>query len=303
MFNHIIVLPTYACNCRCPYCYEDHSAVNMPDEVYESIKRLLVIQKNNGLSKLHLEFFGGEPLLCLEKVMDLSAYANELIQDNYNGCMTTNGTLLNYDVFQKLNDAGVRGFQITLDGPKLLHDQRRVLANGKGSFDAIWKNLMAAKNSDLSFQITIRVHVTPETFDLIDQFSKTELSIFQSDKRFDFHYHPIVPLGGPHDSELNMYATREDAEKALDMLPLKESSKYPKTCYASSPSSIVILPNGDLAKCTVSLSKGVVGKLLPDGKVKMDNRKLSAWSIASLRPEENIVCPRNYLIANTNQDL
>lgn len=303
MFNHLIVLPTYACNCRCPYCYEDHTAVNMPDEVHESIKRLLDIQKNNGLSNLQIEFFGGEPLLCLEKVMDLSRYAKELMSQNFYGSMTTNGTLLTFDVFQKLNEVGVRGFQITFDGSKFLHNQKRILADGSGTFDTIWKNLLVAKQSDLSFNITLRVHVTPENYEDIQDFSQNELSFFLSDSRFNLNYHPVVPLGGPNDSVLNMYASRDEAEKAIELLPVKATFNPPKTCYASSPNSIVILPNGDIAKCTVSLAKGVVGKLFPDGKVKMDNRKLSAWTIATLRPEENIVCPRRYIMSITKMDL
>ena len=299
MFSHVIVIPTFSCNCRCPYCYEDHAAVDMKDEVVESVKLFLNNQKKNGSKRLQLEFFGGEPTLKLNMVFNLSEYAKNLFSDSdnrYKGSMTTNGTRLDFDIFKQLNELGVRSFQITFDGPKSLHDKTRVFANGSGSFDVIWNNLESIRQSNLSFNILLRIHVTPENIKDVEHFSSKELSIFRSDSRFNIIYHPIVPLGGKNDNLLRMYSNDEEANKDLTDLRARDTYEIKRdTCYASRPNSVIILPNGDLSKCTVELEKSVVGKLLPNGTVQMDNNLFSAWCIPSLYPDEHIVCPRDFL--------
>ncbi|MBQ6617428.1 MAG: radical SAM protein [Thermoguttaceae bacterium] len=298
MFNHVIVIPTFSCNCRCPYCYEEHSAINMTDDVMESVKHFLDIQKQNGLKKLQLEFFGGEPTLKLETVFSLSQYAKDLFSntgDKYLGSMTTNGTLLDYETFKQLNELGVCSFQITFDGPKHIHDKTRVFANNSGSYDVIWNNLESIRQSDLSFRIVLRIHVTPKNIKDVEQFSKNDLSQFRSDSRFRIIYKEIVALGGKNDHLLSMYNSRSDADKALEKLREQDKFESSDKCYAGLPTSVVILPNGDLSKCTVELDKGVVGKLLPDGTVQMDNNLFSAWCIGTLYPDQHIGCPRDFL--------
>lgn len=298
MFNHVIIVPTMSCNCRCEYCYENHAAVKMSDEVYDAIKRFLVIQKKKGAPRcFHLEFFGGEPLLCSEKVLELSSFARDLFSDSncqYIGSMTTNATLLNFDVFKKLNESGVRYFQITFDGPRDFHNSRRFFVNGDGTFDTIWNNLMQAKKSDLLFEIALRLHVTPENVAMIEDFSKNELSVFLSDPRFKFFFHELLPLGGPHDSEIEMFRTSEEVKKVLEQLNSRATfSESSRICYAANPRSIVILPDMRLCKCTVTLDKSVCGELMMDGSLDMDNEIFTIWCAPYLYPEKKFLCPKN----------
>ena len=298
MFSHIIVIPTFSCNCRCPYCYEDHKAIDMSEDVVESIKKFLNIQKLNGLKRLQLDFFGGEPLLKLKTILDLSKYAKELFSDpenKFSSSMSTNGTRLDLDTFKQFNEVGVRSFQITFDGPKTIHDKKRIFVNGSGTYDVIWNNLESIHQTDLSFRIILRIHVTPENYKDIEQFSQNELSQFRSDSRFKIFYKEIVALGGKNDKMLSMYSNDSEAAKALEPLRAKDPYGSSSSCYAGSPSSIIILPNGDLSKCTVDLDKSIVGKLLPDGSVQMDNKLFSAWCIGALYPDEHIKCPRQFL--------
>lgn len=306
MFNHIIVTTCLGCNLRCPFCYESHDAVNMTSDVYESIKRFLVIQKKSGLSerqgklsqkklRFRLEYFGGEPLLCLDKVLELSAFANALFSDadsQYLGSMTTNAVLLDFAAFKKLNTAGVRSFHITL-GPKAVHDTQRIFADGRGTFDIIWNNLIQAKKSDLPFEIVLRIHYTPDSLESVVDFTKDELSIFLDDERFKYYFAPIAPLGGKRDHELNMFNTYPEAQKALEQFQTRGSYKTPSMCYASNPHSLVILPDGAVAKCTVSFDE--IGRLRPDGLLEIDNKKFSDYCWPYLHPEQKIVCSKKRL--------
>ncbi|MCM1236362.1 MAG: hypothetical protein NC124_11505 [Clostridium sp.] len=55
--------------------------------------------------------------------------------------MVTNGYFLTKDVAQKLAKLKVSSLQVTIDGPKHVHDKRRVLAGGEGTFDKIIQKL------------------------------------------------------------------------------------------------------------------------------------------------------------------
>lgn len=303
MFSHVYIIPGMDCPARCVYCYEKKTESRMSSEVQESIKRFLNIQFNNCVKKnippsQLIEFYGGEPLLYLDKVLDISSYVHNLYSafpnSYYKGAITTNAILLTFDTFKKLIEVGITDFQITLDGPKHVHDQRRILANGKGTFDIIWQRLLAAKQSNLSFNIVIRLHVTPDNFNDIKEFTQNELSIFREDSRFSIQYKELVALGGKNDNKLNLF-TSEEAEIALAPLRARETLKLPRTCYASNPSSICILPSGNLCKCTVELENGVVGKLNSDGTVSINQSLFNAWTALWTHPEEEYMCPRKLI--------
>src|SRR5262245_45235604 len=162
---HLILMPTEACNFRCVYCYEDFKYRRMEPWVVEAVRRWIA-SRAPGLQSLHLSWFGGEPLLArgLIRVMmedaRALAVANSHLQVTSNA--TTNGYLLTPAVLAELVDLGVTGYQISFDGPREYHDRKRVLAGGGGSFDRIWGNLLAAREVDKAFSITIRVHLDQE---------------------------------------------------------------------------------------------------------------------------------------------
>ena len=265
----------------------------MSDEVVESIKRFLDVQKKSGVTSLQLDFFGGEPTLRLNTVYSLARYAKNLFSDpgdEFWGGMTTNGVCLDLPTFRELNDVGVNSFQITIAGPKAYHDTMRIMADGSGSYDAIMRNLEAIRQTDLDFSVVINVHVTPENCSTVARFAKEELALFQSDPlhRFKIIYPPVVPLGGKHDSELTIYPSRKEAKVELERLKLIEGSSNTKACFASRPDSIVVLPDGKLSKCTVELGNSVVGQLFPDGTIQVDPPLFDIWCKESACPREAI---------------
>ncbi len=64
----------------------------------------------------------------------------------YVSSITTNGYLLTYATAKKLSNLKVHSCQLTIDGPKHIHDNRRKLTSGAGSFDKIFQNLLDTKN-------------------------------------------------------------------------------------------------------------------------------------------------------------
>ena len=88
-------------------------------------------------------FYGGEPTLGMGLVRRCVEYAR-LRHQNVTFGLTTNGTLLDDEVTRFLVDHNF-ALYVSLDGPRAIHDQARVLAGGGGTFDVISRNLRALK--------------------------------------------------------------------------------------------------------------------------------------------------------------
>lgn len=143
----ITIVPTYRCNMMCAYCYEgsEKPALDMDKEVSEEVCKWLIDLLAATQSKyIFLIFYGGEPLLKLDSVCQIS----ERLKDYCSGHslefkmgLVTNGTLLSSAVARKLIERGLCWLQVTIDGPPQIHDERRHFKSGKGTFSIIYDNL------------------------------------------------------------------------------------------------------------------------------------------------------------------
>lgn len=97
-------------------------------------------------------FYGGEPLLNFELIQQCSDYVsrcekNDGIERPVHFSLTTNGTLLTEE---KVSFFIQHNFFLTvsLDGPRALHNEFRVFADGRGSFDVVFGNLQRIYDRD-----------------------------------------------------------------------------------------------------------------------------------------------------------
>ncbi len=145
----LTIAPTQECNFRCVYCYEkDQLRRQMMDR--ETRDKILeyVSGMMGQIRRLHIEWYGGEPLLARKTIQDLSDAFLRLCEERhvaYSADMITNGSLLDEKAIQLLNDCKVGQIQVTLDGSRESHDSRRRLKGGGGSFDRIMHNLRLCK--------------------------------------------------------------------------------------------------------------------------------------------------------------
>ncbi len=299
----LILLPTEKCNFRCTYCYEDFVAGRMLPAVVRGIKSLLQ-RRVRELDALSLSWFGGEPLLAKDIVLDISTFAAELAvlhpQLSYRGDITTNGYLLEPSTFASLTKVGIRNYQITLDGPRELHNTSRLSADGKGTFDQIWANLLAIRATKADVRIVLRLHLTPVDFLSLNPLLTAIRHDFLSDARFSVNFQPIIALGGPHDASIKHFMPGE-REAVVGQLKRElyghepiDLEAPPYICYASKANSLLIRANGAIGKCTVALydSRNTIGTLNDDGDVRIDSSRLRPWlrGIESLDLEE-LRCP------------
>ncbi len=167
-----IFMPTYDCNLRCSYCYQDHMRSDcsfhhllrtmgrpMIDRIFAALPR--AVEERHGLDpaaprRRNIGLFGGEPLLAanrpaIEHILVLAFEMGDVVL-----WAVTNGTEL--DAYRDLlGPAGIARLQITLDGPPDQHDARRVYADGSGSFEKIARNIIMAL--ELGTQVSVRLNV------------------------------------------------------------------------------------------------------------------------------------------------
>jgi uncharacterized protein len=160
-FLELILLPTEKCNFRCTYCYEDYALGRMPPSIIAGIKRL-ISNRSKKLKVLSISWFGGEPLLAKNIVLDIGTHAyNECKKNNtqFIAGITTNGYMLEPALLHQLISINHLNFQITLDGDEEWHNKTRIQANSKPTFDRIWNNLLLFKDIEQPFEVNLRLHV------------------------------------------------------------------------------------------------------------------------------------------------
>jgi len=97
-----------------------------------------------GMEEVILDFYGGEPLLYVERIVRLSEALGAVLEPRgirFSFTLVTNGSLLTPEVVARLRPLGLMGAKVTLDGPPEIHDRSRPFASGQGSFDVILENL------------------------------------------------------------------------------------------------------------------------------------------------------------------
>lgn len=316
--QELILLPTEKCNFRCTYCYEDFAIGRMSATVQRGVE-LFVERRIAELAKLRFSWFGGEPLLARDVVTRLSRHAFETAKAHgvdFQGGLTTNAYLLTSELFDELLSYRQNFYQITLDGWGETHDQVRKQANGRGSFDRIWNNMIAIAKHAGDFEVLIRVHLRRTNIDSARHLMKEIRAQFGDDKRFRVDFEHLRDLGGDGGktviAPLSIAETKQIGEELrailrsghdelrlaqIDNLDVavaqgkqfgesaagQRSSDVdldgPYICYAAKANSLLVRADGRVGKCTVALNddRNTIGSLRPDGTVQIDNAKLRPW--------------------------
>ena len=251
----LIVLPTLNCNLRCWYCYEKHNARSaMRGEILDRIKRLIKNKvTSEGLEKLSISFFGGEPLLGYSKVVwPLLSFAKDLC-DQYNKELrvgfTTNGTLISKKMVEELGSLDCSmNFQITLDGDKVRHDAVRHTRQGKATYDLIIDNIKRLARA--GFMVSCRINYTHDNMAYLKDVAPSFCDLTKEEgELLNFYLQQVWQ----EQSEYNMEKEEEAVIEHFRECGLRTSvpSKHMKQrCYAESENCFVINYNGDIYKCT-----------------------------------------------------
>jgi uncharacterized protein len=171
---------TNQCNLSCAYCYEfGADKVATPegkpkfmdfDTAKASVEFLF--EQAVGRKAVHITFFGGETLMNFPLLKQVVTYASQRAAEQgrrVDFSLTTNATLLTPAIIDFLSENRI-GVTVSMDGPAELHDQLRVFANGRGSYDIIAPRVKALIQHHKTRPITARVTLTNGVTDVVKIF-------------------------------------------------------------------------------------------------------------------------------------
>lgn len=283
------ILPVSGCNFKCSYCYESSRepielmTENVMDDIIKFVRNTL----KPSTEYLNISWFGGEPLLAIDRIEYLSEAFIKISEENnlkYNATIISNGYLLTRKNVDRLLRCGVVGCQVTIDGPEEIHDRRRMLKNGGKTWKRIVDNLKHSLSKSLSMVVRINIDKTNIGYieSLFSDFKR--IGIFD---KVSFSLGLVTKFGKVCKSVEDTLLTREKAKDIVEkkkILELMDGSKnlvvrpYPDLvgCVAAAKNSFVVGKDGELYKCakTVGDTDETCGHI---SKLDWDNNNLKKW--------------------------
>ena len=154
----LFFVPNYSCNFACSYCYQDEYATSKGQLTTEIIDSFFVyIAKEFAGKRKYITVFGGEPLMNSPRQKESISYLiKKATEARLEVCLVTNGYTLG-DYIDILRQGLIREIQITIDGTAPVHNTRRFLKGGGGTFDKIVEgvDLCLAHNLTVNLRMVI----------------------------------------------------------------------------------------------------------------------------------------------------
>lgn len=284
----LMILPTYACNLSCWYCIQKHRNLKLSPHDIDLIKRHIryYLENNKDIKRFMLSWFGGEPLLAFDIIMNISDFSKRICKKlniEFSNTITTNGTMLTREKLERLKKVDMNFFQITLDGCKEEHDKVRHLPN-QSSYELILSNI-----KDL-------VKFIPRATCLL-RFNYTEKNV--DPQRFIKEINERIPAILRRNIILSFKKVWQvdilsiDQGKMDELYALAKANKYINDtresfaiCYVECLHYNTIFPNGRVDKCDNIDPEIARGEIMKNGQIKW-NQELSYWKHTSFVEKES----------------
>jgi uncharacterized protein len=261
----LTIAPTLACNFNCDYCFESRSNVRMSEETQKALIEFTDGHLNHA-ERLRVCWFGGEPTLCFSLIDRVQSQLLELAHKHQSdiipGMIVTNGYLLDADMARHLKELGIAQAQITIDGPQKIHDSRRKLHSGKGTFNRIIDNLSeTAGILNINVRINVDRNNVDSAYEVVELLQERDIL-----HKVRVHFAQVTSSGSTcADIRDRCYSTEEFSLTQVEIYErLHEKgiyqTEYPRVfhgaafCGALAEGYFVISPTGHLFRCWEELS-------------------------------------------------
>jgi uncharacterized protein len=193
-FYYHMIIPTYNCNLACTYCFlsdllskgKEWLTTVLDDSHIDKIFE--VITGIDGSNRRRITLYGGEPLLPKNKSL-IEKILKRGKEHGYAFTVLTNGVSL-YDFLDVFRKYPIYLVQVTIDGPREIHDTRRVRKNGSGTFEDIVRGVDAALKAGIN--VMLRTNLDKVNLELLPQ-----IMAFYREKgwsenpRIKMHFSPV----------------------------------------------------------------------------------------------------------------
>jgi uncharacterized protein len=275
----LTITTTMDCNLGCYYCYEERSNDRLKvTEIQEIVSLAQRLVTDSGKDSLHVDWYGGEPLLNIEFLELASAALQELcrrLKVCYSASVISNGTRWPLQVGEFLHKHKIRQVQISFDGMRANHDKRRRYRKGfaerekPSSFDEAVKlvdELVRHVRVDLRMNIDRgnRDDVLPFMRFARSKgwFSGRQRVVFQPARISSYTEHSAfmrkAELSIEEYEEIRARVREEAAEAiSLEEAEVPDRFPYPRTsvCAALAHDSVVVGADAKLYRCGLQVGE------------------------------------------------
>lgn len=254
-----VIAPTLACNLNCVYCFEYgyRNKKTMSDETLYDVINFIQSKLNAQTKAIHITWFGGEPLLAFQTIVELNKMLMPIISDKevkYTASMITNGILLTDDKAKYLaENCNIKNVQITIDGTEEVYCRQKG-ANSQ-QFNQVLHNI---KTSLKYFKAAVRFNCGKNNYNDIVTIAKQIITKCDETKNLNLYLAKLVDYACSCDT--NYYTQDEFDVKSLEfnkyvnqLLNREYKPKIPKYrksfCGLIKLKNLVIGPDGEFYKC------------------------------------------------------
>jgi uncharacterized protein len=296
----LFFVPNYSCNFACSYCYQDEYAPAeglLSKEIVDSF--FTYIQTKFAGKRKYITLFGGEPLLNSVKQKELIAYLIKQAHiSQIDVCVVTNGyTLVEY--IEILKQGSIREIQITLDGTADIHNSRRFLKGGNGTFDKIVQGIDVCLANKIT--VNLRMVIDKENINNLPELARfaidkgwtaSEYFKTQIGRNYELHHCQSAPQ-----KLFDRVSLYEKLYELIKLAPhivefykpaysvsrfLADNGSLPDPLFDSCPackSEWAFDYTGHIYPCTATVGKAdeSLGTFYP--KVSSDENQIDAWAM------------------------
>lgn len=228
LYKSFTLIVTYNCNFRCPYCFESRDKkdgscqfVMTKEMVDKAYKAMELIEPRPQLRRKTIALYGGEPLLKQNK--NIIKYIIGVGRSKgYLFRIVTNGYDLNcfLDLF---SPDLIEEIQVTIDGTKEYHDQRRVHYKEGSTFDKIVLNVKEVLERGIKVVVRVNNDATNVTdFALLKKyFEETGFFSFPSFRMYSTLLWNSDSISEEEKLQLNFLSSKQYISKHQEMNTLK----------------------------------------------------------------------------------
>ncbi|TVR74697.1 MAG: radical SAM protein [Marinilabiliales bacterium] len=295
----LFFVPAYTCNFDCSYCYQ--IGYDSPSgEDYRKVIDAFFRYSDSEFAgrRKYITLFGGEPLLPGKRHRETIEYfIDRSTERGTDIAVVTNGFHVDeyLNVFRR---AQIREIQVTLDGTREVHDSRRRLRNGEGTFDRIVRNVdMLLENN---IPVNLRMVVDRENIGNLPDLARfainrgwTSSGIFSTQLGRNYELHECQlkrnRLFSRIDLHSELYRIIRDHPHVLDFhrpafsvsRALHENGKLPAPLFDACPGTKTEWAfdyTGKIYACTATVGKPgeELGSFFPERVIDME--KVEEWS-------------------------
>lgn len=282
------ILTTTDCNARCFYCYEKgYKKYPMSEETAR--KTADFIKANCGGKKVHISWFGGEPLYNPEAI-NIICSKLQAAGIKYQSSMVSNGYLFDDQMVEKAVDHWkLQNVQITLDGTEDVYNRSKAFIYREGSaYKRVLSNIERLLNADIS--VVIRMNMDLKNAEDLLNLTDELVEIFRDKRKprvyahliFDDEKSWVETYTGEELTKL--YHVLEQLEEKFDTQGFSTESKKGirrhlklSHCMADSGSSLVITPDGHLGLCEHFAESELIGHIDSPERDKMMIESWKQW--------------------------